>query len=123
LASRRGETNTSTTWACLVDGVVDIAPAAGDLGVGLIGLPAVANRVPAGPGGLGQQRREPQHPPVDGDVVDFDAAFGQQLLDVAVGEAKAEVPAHRSDDHVGWEAEAGEGTSRGQEQNADGGFS
>jgi hypothetical protein len=39
--------------------------------------------VPAGPGALGQQRRESQDPPVDGDVVDLDAALGQQLLDVA----------------------------------------
>jgi hypothetical protein len=38
----------------------------------------------AGPGSLGEQRREPLHPPEDGDVVDLDATFGQQLLDVAV---------------------------------------
>jgi hypothetical protein len=37
------------------------------------------------PGGLGQQRREPLHPTVDGDVVDIDAALGEQLLDVPVG--------------------------------------
>jgi hypothetical protein len=28
-------------------------------------------------------------PPVDGDVVDLDAAFGEQLLDVAVGQRQA----------------------------------
>jgi hypothetical protein len=28
-------------------------------------------------------------------VVDLDAAFGEQLLDVAVGEAKAQLPADR----------------------------
>jgi hypothetical protein len=38
----------------------------------------------AWPGSLGQGR-EALDPPVDGDVVDLDAAFGQQLLDVAVG--------------------------------------
>jgi hypothetical protein len=32
----------------------------------------------AGPGGLSEQRREPLDPPVDGDVVDLDAAFGEQ---------------------------------------------
>jgi hypothetical protein len=42
--------------------------------------------VPAGPRRFGQQRCEPDHPAVDGDVVDLDAAFGEQLLDVAVGE-------------------------------------
>jgi len=28
-------------------------------------------------------------PPVDGDVVDFNAPFGEQFLDVAVGETEA----------------------------------
>jgi hypothetical protein len=41
--------------------------------------------VPAGPGGLGQQWREPQDPPVDADVIDLDAALGEQFLDVAIG--------------------------------------
>jgi hypothetical protein len=45
---------------------------------------------------------------VDGDVVDRDAAFGQQLLDIAVGQAVAEVPADREGDHFGWEPEPGE---------------
>jgi len=40
--------------------------------------------VPAWPRGLGQQRGEPLYPPVDRDVVDLDAALGEQLLDVAV---------------------------------------
>jgi len=35
-------------------------------------------------GGVGQQRREPLHPPVDGDVIDLHATFHQQFLDVAV---------------------------------------
>jgi hypothetical protein len=51
------------------------------------------------------KRREPLHPPVDGDVVDLDAAFGEQLLDVAVGEAEAQVPADRQHDHIRREAE------------------
>jgi len=37
----------------------------------------------------------PHDPAVDGDVVHFDAAFVEQLFDIAVGEAKAEVPADR----------------------------
>jgi hypothetical protein len=61
----------------LVDGPVDIAPSAGDLHIGLVHLPAIAHAMPAGPGGVGQQRREPQHPPVDGDVVDLDATLGE----------------------------------------------
>jgi hypothetical protein len=96
----------------LVDRAVDVAPPTGDLHIGLIHLPAVTNSVPARPGGLGEQRREPQYPPVDGDVVNLDAAFGEQLLDVAVRQAVTQVPAHCQDDHVGWEAEASEGRLR-----------
>jgi hypothetical protein len=62
----------------------------------------------ARPSSLAQQRCESLHPAIDGDVVDLDAPFGEQLLDVAVGEAKAQVPVDRQDDDVGWEAEADE---------------
>ena len=64
------------------------------------------------PGGVGQQGREPQHPAVDGDVVDLDPAFGQQFLDVAVGQAETQLPADGEDDDIGWEAEAGNGGPR-----------
>jgi hypothetical protein len=46
-------------------------------------------------------------PTVDRDVVDLDPALGQQPLDVAVGQAEAQVPADREDDDIGCEAEAG----------------
>ncbi len=65
--------------------------------------------MPTWPGGVDQQRREPLSPAVDSDVVDLDAALGEQLLHVAVGEAEAQVPADGEDDDVGWEAEPGEG--------------
>jgi len=74
---------------CLVDRAVDIPPAASDLHVGLVDLPAIADLVPAGPGGLSQQRREPHDPAVDSDVVDLDPALGKQFLDVAVGQREA----------------------------------
>jgi hypothetical protein len=45
-------------------------------------------------------------------MVGLDAALGEQLLDIAVGQPEAQVPADRDDDHVGWETEAGEGGSR-----------
>jgi hypothetical protein len=48
---------------------------------------------------------------VDGDVVDLDATLGEQFLDVAMGQAEAQVPANRDHD-VGWEAETGEGGPR-----------
>jgi hypothetical protein len=93
----------------LVDRPIDVAPLPTHLDVGLIDLPAAADRVSAGPGGVGQQRREAHHPPVDGGVVDLDAALGKQLLGVAVGEAKAQVPADRQHDHIRREAGTGEG--------------
>jgi hypothetical protein len=72
----------------LVDRPVDVAPLAGDLHIGLVREPALTDNVPTGPGGFGQQGREPLHPTVDGDVVDIDAALGEQLLDVPVGQAE-----------------------------------
>jgi hypothetical protein len=41
-------------------------------------------------------------------VIDFDAAFGEEFFDVAVRQPVAEIPAHRRQDHVGREPEAGE---------------
>ena len=58
--------------------------------------------MPAGASSLGQQRREAQHPPVDSDVVNLNAAFDQELLDVAVGQAEAQVPADREHNYIGW---------------------
>jgi hypothetical protein len=75
------------------------------------------------PSGVGQQRGEPLHPAVDRHVVDLDAALGQQLFDVAIGQAEAEVPADRDDDDVGREAEAGEGGLRDWERGERGEFS
>jgi len=72
----------------LIDRAVHVAPFSGDLHVGLVDLPAVTEGMPAGPGSLGQQRREAQHPPVDSDVVDLDPALGKQLLDSSIREAE-----------------------------------
>jgi hypothetical protein len=55
------------------------------------------------------RRREPLYPPVDGDVIDLDAAFGQQFLDVAVGQSVAQIPPHRQHDDLGRKPEAREG--------------
>jgi hypothetical protein len=77
------------------------------LHVGLIHGPAISGGVPKWAGGVGQQWRESLHPPVDRDVVDLDAALGQQFLHVAVGQAVAEVPADRDRDHPRWDPEPG----------------
>lgn len=47
-------------------------------------------------------------PPVDGDVINDDAALAEPLLDVAVGQAIPQVPAHRQRDHLTWETKARE---------------
>jgi hypothetical protein len=73
----------------LIDRSIHVPPPAGDLHIGLVHLPTVTNGVAAGPGGVGQQRCEPLHPPVDRDVVDLDPTLGQELLEVAVGQAEA----------------------------------
>jgi hypothetical protein len=98
----------------MIDCSVHVAPLPCDLHIGVIHGPAISYSVPAGPGDLGQQRREPLHPPVDSDVVDLDPSFSEQLLDVAVRQSEAQVPADREDDDVWWEAEAREGGPRGQ---------
>jgi hypothetical protein len=64
----------------------------------------------------------PLDPAVDGDVVNLDAAFGEQLFDVAARQAEAQVPTDGQDDHVGWEAEPSEG-GPGLEQSKGGRFS
>jgi hypothetical protein len=47
-------------------------------------------------------------PTGDGDVIDGDAALGQQFLDVPVGQPVAQVPADRDRDHLPREPEASE---------------
>jgi hypothetical protein len=89
LTSRCVETKTSMTWAELVDGAVHVTPPPGYLDVGLVDPPAIADGVPARPGGLSEQRREPLHPAVDRDVVDLDPALGEELLDIAIRQAEA----------------------------------
>jgi hypothetical protein len=91
---------------------VDIAPAPGHLDIGLIHLPAAADRVLAGSGCLGQQRREAQHSAVDRHMVHLDTPLGEELLDVAIGQSEAQTPANRQHDHIGREAEACEGGAR-----------
>jgi hypothetical protein len=90
----------------LVDRPVQIRPPASDLDVRLIGEPPVTGNVAARPGGLDELRREPLHPSVDGDVIDGDAALGQQFLDVPVRQAVARVLADRHRDHLPRKTEA-----------------
>jgi hypothetical protein len=81
----------------LIDRSVHLPPLAGDLHLRLIHEPAISHRMPTWPGRLGQLRRAPLHPPVDGDVVDLDPALGEQRLDVAGRQAEAQIPTDRED--------------------------
>jgi hypothetical protein len=56
--------------------------------------------VPERAGGVGEQRRESLHPSVDGDGVYLDTTLGEQLLQIAVGQPTAQVPADRDRDHL-----------------------
>jgi hypothetical protein len=71
-----------------------------DLDVRLIHEPTIADPVSARPGRVREERREGLHPPEHCDVIDLDTALGQQLLEVAIREAIAEVPAHRQNDDL-----------------------
>jgi hypothetical protein len=102
---------------------VDIPPAAGDLHVGLIDLQAIADLVPAGPGGRSQQRREPHDPAVDSDVVDLDPALGEQLPRRRGRTTRSAGPADGQDDHLGREAESLRRQVVEQEKGESGGFS
>ena len=99
----------------LVDRPVQVAPLAGDLHIRLVDEPPIPGIVPGGPGRLDEQRGEPRHPAEERGVVHFDAAFGGQLLDVAVGQPVAQVPAHGQRDDLGREPEPGEPRTLGRD--------
>jgi hypothetical protein len=48
------------------------------------------------------------HPPIDGDVINFDTAFRQQFFHVALGQAVAQIPAHCHRDGLARKPEARE---------------
>jgi hypothetical protein len=96
----------------LVNGPVQVGPSPGDLQIRFVHKPAIPGHVSAGPRRVNQQRREPLHPPVDGDVINSDTSLGQQFLDIAVRQAIPEIPAHRHHDHIGWKAEPSEAGPR-----------
>jgi len=75
----------------------------------LIDKPAISDDVLSSSGRLGELRRKALNPPVQLDVVDRDAALGEELFDVSAGEAEAQVPADREGDGLGREAVPGEG--------------
>ena len=63
-----------------------------DLDVSLIDKPTITWHVPARSRSLDELRREALYPPVHGHMIDLDPTLDQQLLDIAVREAKPQVP-------------------------------
>src|SRR4051794_1159985 len=55
---------------------------------------ASAGRVPGGARHVDELWRERLHSPIHRAVIDLDPAFGQQLLDIAVGQPVTQTPAH-----------------------------
>jgi hypothetical protein len=93
--------------AMLVDRSAHVPPHPGNLHIGFIDEPAVTDTVPGRPRCVDDQRGETLHPPVDGDVINVDAAFGEELSDISVRQAVAEVPPDGQQDHVRREPESG----------------
>ncbi len=75
-------------------------------------MPTIPDHVLAGPCGLGELRGEPLDPSEDRDVIDLDAALGQELLDVPVGETEPQVPPDGEGDDVRREPVADERRTR-----------
>ncbi len=71
-------------------------------------MPAIPHHVLSGTCGLGELGREPLDPPVSRHVIDLDAAFGEEFLHIAVGEAEPQIPPDRQGDDLGRETVAGE---------------
>ena len=104
----------------LVGRAVHLAPLPSGLQVGLVHQPAVPHGMPAG-------RPRPAAacsaaPPGDAEVAGPDAAVGQQLLHVAVGQPEAPGPADRDGGDVGRDPESGT-ADRAAGQGASGGVS
>src|SRR5664280_251937 len=94
--------------AVLVDRPVDVPPAAGDLHVGLVDEPTAAGAMPTWSGRVHQQWRDPLDPSEQGDLVDLDAAFSEELLEIPVRQPVPQVPAHGDQDDLRREPEPGE---------------
>ncbi len=62
--------------------------------------------MPAWAGRVDELRREGLDPAIDRHVIDGDAALGEQLLNIAIGQAVAQVPPHRDSNHLTREAVA-----------------
>ncbi len=95
----RGDNQHVDDLSVLVDGAVQVLPAAGDLHVG---VGSSTNQRPRGEWRAARAASMNSGVKVctHGDVIGGDAAFCQQFFHVAVGQAVAQLPAHRDRDHL-----------------------
>jgi hypothetical protein len=73
----------------LVNYAVDVAPHTSHLHIGFVDKPAITNTVTTQPRCVDHERSEAEHPSVEGDMVDLDAALGEKFFDIAVRESLA----------------------------------
>jgi hypothetical protein len=85
--------------AVLIHGPAHVPPHAGNLHICLIHEPPIPNAVTTWSCRVDELWREALYPAVDGDVINLDAAFCEEFLDIAVGESVSEIPAHCQQDH------------------------
>jgi len=86
--------------AVLIDCSVHVASDTVDFDVRFVYEPSVTHGVTTRPGRVDEHRCEALYPPVDSDVVNFDAALGEEFFDIAIGESVAGVPADSQQDHL-----------------------
>src|SRR4051812_49403882 len=96
-----------------IDGPVQVAPFPADPDVSLIDVPWPAARAQVAAHPLLELRGEALDPAVHGRVIHRDAPVGEHGLEVAVADRELQVPAHRSQDHLGREAKAAERSGGG----------
>ena len=90
----------------VADGTLKVHPFAPDLHVCLVDVPAAAVAVAAPLNPAIEFRRVVLDPAVDGGVIDREAALGHHLLEVALAQGVAALPAHAQQDDVGGEVPA-----------------
>ncbi len=92
--------------ACLVDGQIEIFPAAFDFHVGLIETPAGPDRALASTELFLQQRRILDDPAVERGVVDFDASLFHHFLELTIAHRIRHISPDAPQDHVAFKMAA-----------------
>ena len=82
--------------AVLVHCPVHVPPGTVDLDLRFVDEPPVTHGVTGRAGRVDQLGSEPLHPAEQGHLIHLDAALGQELLQIPVRQAEAQVPADRA---------------------------